>query len=83
MIWRLRSLTVYGVDRTDRSRARNPRPQERSRIQLDDTQTKEPQTELGRNVKDQTDMPTVLIDRMLRAGATKTLKKLKGRGKPS
>ena len=57
--------------------------QERSRIDLHQTPTKEPLTELGRDVKSQTDMPTVLIDRMVRQGATKTLKNFKGRGKPS
>ena len=57
--------------------------QERSRIQLDETATKEPLTEIGRDLKNQTDMPTVLIDRMVRQGATKTLKNFKGRGKPS
>ena len=57
--------------------------QERSRIELDKTQTTEPQTELGRDVKNQTDMPTVLIDRLVRQRATKTLKKFRGRIKPS
>lgn len=57
--------------------------QERGRIELDETQTTEPQTELGREVKSQTDMPTVLIDRMVREGATKRLKRFKGRAKPS
>ena len=57
--------------------------QERSRIAIDETQTTEPLTELGRNVKNHTDMPTVLIDRMVRKGATKTLKNFTGRGKPS
>ena len=57
--------------------------QEGSRIQLDETPTKEPLTELGRDLKNQTDLPTVLIDRMVRKGATKTLKSFRGRGKPS
>ena len=57
--------------------------QERSRIELDERQTTEPVTELGRDLKNHTDMPTVLIDRMVRKGATKTLKNFKGRGKPS
>ena len=57
--------------------------QERSRIEIDETQTTEPLTELGRVVKTHTDMPTVLIDRMIRQGATKTLKNFKSRGKPS
>ena len=57
--------------------------QERSRLQLDETPTKAPLTELGRDLKNHTDMPTVLIDRIVRQGATKTLKKFRGRGKPS
>ena len=57
--------------------------QERSRIDRDRTPTKEPLTGLGRDVKNHTDMPTVLIDRMVRTSATKTLKDFKGRGKPS
>jgi hypothetical protein len=43
----------------------------------------EPQTEIGRDVKGRTDMPTVLIDRLVRTRATKKLKNFKGRGKPS
>ena len=57
--------------------------QERTRIDLDRTPAPEPATELGRDVKKLTDMPTALIDRMVRTGATKTLKKLKSPGKPS
>ena len=57
--------------------------QERSRIDLGETHTKEPLTELGRDVKNQTDMPTVLIDRLVRKRAMKTLKKFSGRAKPS
>ena len=56
---------------------------ERSRLRLDDPQTKEPLTEVGRDVKHQTDMPTVLIDRIVRTAAKKTLKHFKGRGTPS
>ena len=37
---------------------------ERSRIDLDETQTNQPLTELGRGVKSHTDMPTVLIDQL-------------------
>ena len=46
--------------------------QERSRIELDETQTNQPLTELGRDIKSHTDMPTVLIDQLVRKGATKT-----------
>ena len=56
---------------------------ERSRIDLDQTPVKEPLTDLGRDVKSHTDLPTVLIDRMVRQAATKRLKTFKGRGKPS
>ena len=57
--------------------------QERSRIKIDETPTSEPLTELGRDVKHHTDMPTVLIDRMDRQAATRTLKTFRGRGRPS
>jgi len=43
----------------------------------------EPQTELGRDVKSRTDMPRILIDRLVRQRATKALKTFKDRGKPS
>ena len=57
--------------------------QERSRLDLEETATTGPQTELGRDVKCRTDMPTILIDRLVRKRATKKLKNFKGRGKPS
>ena len=57
--------------------------QERSRIDIDKTSSTKPLTELGRDVKNYTDMPTVLVDRIVRKGATKALKNFKGRGKPS
>jgi hypothetical protein len=56
---------------------------ERHRIAGDRTQTPEPVTELGRDVKQQTDVPTVLVDRLVHHVATKKLKHFKGRGKPS
>ena len=57
--------------------------QERGRIELGERPMTEPQTELGRDVKSQTDMPTVLIDRLVRQVATKNLKNFKGPAKPS
>jgi hypothetical protein len=57
--------------------------QERSRLDREETATTEPQTGLGRDVKSRTDMPTILIDRLVRKGATNKLKSFKGRGKPS
>ena len=57
--------------------------QERSPLDLEETAATEPQTELGRDVKSRTDMPTILIDRLVRERATKALKTFKDRGKPS
>jgi hypothetical protein len=57
--------------------------EERRRIDVGEPQIPEPLTELGRNVKRQMDLPTVLIDRAVRRAATKTLKRLRGRAKPS
>jgi len=56
---------------------------ERGRVEIDETQKTEPQTEIGRDVKNQTDMPTILVDRLVRQVATKKLKNFKGRTKPS
>ena len=56
---------------------------ERSRIAGDRTQTAEPLTELGRDVKKQTDIPTILVDRIVRHVATTKLKAFSRRGKPS
>lgn len=56
---------------------------ERSRIAGDPTQAAAPPTELGRDVKKQTDMPTLLVDRLVRHVATRKLKDFTGRGKPS
>jgi len=57
--------------------------EERRRIDVDRSQTAEPLTELGRDIKQQLDLPTVVIDRTVRHAATTTLKRFKGRAKPS
>jgi hypothetical protein len=57
--------------------------QERNRIDVDETRTTEPQTELGRDLKQQTDLPTLFIDRAVRQAATKRLRTFKGPDKPS
>ena len=57
--------------------------QERGRLEPDEALTAEPLTEIGRDIKTQTDMPTVLIDRIVRQVATKKLKNFKGPAKPS
>ena len=56
---------------------------EHDRIALEEAAIADPRTELGRDIKSRTDMPTVLVDRLVRQGTTKTLKNFKGRGKPS
>ncbi len=56
---------------------------ERDRIAGDRPHTAEPRTELGRDVKKQTDAPAVLIDRIVRDVTTMKLKQFRGRGKPS
>ncbi len=56
---------------------------ERDRITGDRPDTAEPRTTLGRNIKRQTDVPTVLLDRIVRDVATTKLKQFRGRGKPS
>lgn len=56
---------------------------ERSRLAGVGTPTAEPLTALGRDVKNQTDIPTILVDRIVRHVATKQLKGFKGRSKPS
>jgi hypothetical protein len=57
--------------------------QERSRVAADEAATTDPQTNLGSELKGQTDLPTVLIDRLVRHRTTRSLKRFKGRGKPS
>ena len=56
---------------------------ERDRLAGDRPDPTEPDTALGRAVKKQTDVPTVLVDRIARHVATTKLKHFKGRGKPS
>ena len=56
---------------------------ERSRIADDRTPAAEPLTELGRDVKNQTDVPTILVDRIVGHVATTKLKDFRGRGNPS
>ncbi len=57
--------------------------QERRRLDREGVPPAEPHTEIGRDVKGRTDMPTILVDRLVQQHATRTLKKVKGRGKPN
>ncbi len=54
---------------------------ERKRVRL--KKVKEPVTELGRKIKQMTNMPTRVIDRTIRETGSETLKQFRGRGKPS
>lgn len=56
---------------------------ERNRLGSDQTQTRAPLTELGRDVKNQTDAPTVLLDRLVPRVAARKLRHFRGHGKPS
>ncbi len=56
---------------------------ERNRIAGDRPAAAEPHTALAGDVKKQTDVPTVLLDRIVRDVATTKLKQFRGRGKPS
>ena len=56
---------------------------EHARITLDRADEPKPLTEIGRDVKKQTDVPTVLVDRITDHIATEQLRHFKGRGKPS
>jgi len=53
--------------------------QERKRVRP--KKVKEPQTELGRKIKRETDMPTGLVDRQIRRQADETLRRFRGGGK--
>jgi len=57
--------------------------EERVRITFDQAEVPEPLTELGRDLKKQTDAPTVLVDRIVHQVATKKLRHFRGHGKPS
>jgi hypothetical protein len=57
--------------------------QERRRIEPEGTQTPEPQTQIGRDIQSQTDLPTVLVDRLVRQVAATRLKRFRGQTKPS
>lgn len=57
--------------------------QERRRIEPEGTQAPEPRTRIGRDVQKQTDLPTVLVDGLVRQVATTRLKRFRGRTKPS
>lgn len=56
---------------------------ERRRIAGDRTPMAEPLTEIGRDLKTQTDVPTILVDRIVRHVAKTKLKGFRSRGQPS
>jgi hypothetical protein len=57
--------------------------QERRRLERGVTPTAEPRTQVGRDLQEQTDLPTVLVDRLVDRVATTTLTRFKGRTRPS
>jgi len=54
----------------------------RARAEVDDTPVHEPATELGRRAKEQLDMPTTLVDRIVSNAAKRRLRSLKSTGDP-
>ena len=56
---------------------------ERERLKHDPSAADAPATELGRGVKQQLDMPTTFVNRIVSRAATRRLKSFKPRGKPS
>ena len=65
----------------DKTRIKNAVQLERNRVKAE--QSAEPDTELGKRIKAQTDMPTSVINRHIHAVAKKVLRKTKPKGKPN
>lgn len=57
--------------------------EERDRDKDDRTATEAPATELGRRMKEQLDMPTTLVNRLVSKAAKRRLRSFKPRGNPS
>ena len=55
----------------------------RERARVQPQRVKQPQTQLGRDIKSAMDAPTSIIDREIRKRAGETLKKFKPEGKPN
>ena len=53
---------------------------ERSRVRIDEAKLPQPETEIGREVKAKTGMPTVLVDRLVKEAVVKKLKAVKDEG---
>ena len=56
---------------------------ERERIRISDASGQAPATDLGRRAKEQLDMPTTIVERMVSRAAKRRLKSFKPRGNPS
>jgi hypothetical protein len=56
---------------------------ERRRIEPEGTAAPEPRTQIGRDVQKQTDLPTILVDRLVRQVATRRLRRFRSQTKPS
>jgi hypothetical protein len=77
------SQTGQGLPPDRRAAIARAVERERSRLDVEKPTAPEPQTELGRDVKNRTDMPTVLVDRLVRRRAAQTMRAFNARGKPS
>jgi len=79
----LGELDVSPFDAAPEDEARIKAAVELERGWLKATPAPEPDTELGKRIKAQMDLPTSVINRRIRASAREVLKKAKPKGKPN
>jgi hypothetical protein len=74
-------VSPHDASPEDKVRIRTAVEQERARVKK--APVPEPDTELGKQIKSQMDMPTSVINRQIRAEAREVLRKTKPKGKPN
>jgi hypothetical protein len=78
-----RKLSVSPYDAAPEERAQIKEAIELERSRVSASPAPEPDTELGKQIKAQTDFPTSVINRHVHTEARKLLRKSKPKGKPS
>jgi hypothetical protein len=74
-------VSPYDAAPEDKARIKAAVQLERDRVKA--APVPEPDTELGKEIKSQTDLPTSLINRHIRTEARQVLRKIKPKGKPN
>jgi hypothetical protein len=74
-------VSLYDAGPEDRSRIKTAVGLERNRLKA--RPAPEPDTELGKRIKTEMDLPTSVINRHIRASATELLRKTRPKGKPN